>query len=110
VYNKATGKILAIIPDNQKIERYYYHYSEDFKNNLATLECENTPRNIVEYRVEVENGKLVKMTELEMQEMQKYRRILTEEERVLELLKPSEEEIRKAENTIEILTLLQEVI
>lgn len=50
------------------------------------------------------------MTDLEIQEIRKYGKILTIEERQLQKLKPSPEEVKKAENTIEILTLIQEVM
>lgn len=64
--------------------------------------------NIDEYIVA--DGELVKLTESEIEEVNRYGRTATEEERTLNKLLPSTEEIKKAETTIEILSLLQEVL
>ncbi len=108
VYDKRTGFIDAVVPNLD----YAYHYPKEFKDNLATLELEEYPKDIFNYRVV--NGVLVRMSDIEIEEKRIYGRILTEEERfekqMLDKLKPTLEEIRKAENTIEILTLIQEVM
>lgn len=108
IYNKYTGDIYADIPNDQSIESFFYHYPEDFKKNLDYVIYDELKEDIRFYKVE--NNQVVKRPKIDIDDILRYGRILTEEERVLELLKPSEEEIRKAENTIEILTLLQEVI
>lgn len=104
VYNKKNGFIDAMVPNLD----YAYHYPKEFKDNLATLELEEYPKDIFNYRVV--NGVLVRMSDIEIREKRLYGRILTEDERLLNKLKPSIDEIKKAEQTIEILTLIQEVI
>ena len=104
VYDKRTGIIDAVVPNLS----YAYHYPEEIKENLVGLELEEYPEDIFNYKV-VE-GKLVRLLDEEIREKRLYGRILTEEERQLQKLKPSPEEVRKAEQTIEILTLIQEVI
>lgn len=104
VYDKRTGLIDAIAPNLD----YAHHYPRDYKDNLEGLELEEYPKDIFNYRVE--NGKLTKLTKQEIEEKRKYGRILSDEERLLNKLKPSFSEVQKAENTIEILTLLQEVM
>ncbi len=75
---------------------------------MASLTIDKVPNRIADYYVK--NGELVKYSEQEIEEKRQYGRILTDEERQLNKLKPSYEEVKKAENTIEILTLLQEVM
>lgn len=108
VYNKINGDILAMLPDSQNPYNFFINRPEDFKKNMETLNIENFPSDLENYKI-IE-GELVKRPEYEIFELQLYRRILTEEERLLERLKPSYEKIQKAKNTIEILTLLQEVL
>lgn len=104
VYNKKNGFIDAMVPNLD----YAYHYPKELKDNLATLELEEYPKDIFNYRVV--NGVLVRMSDIEIREKRLYGRILTEDERLLNKLKPSIDEIKKAEQTIEILTLIQEVM
>ena len=108
VYNIDTGDIVAEIPDDQDYLGFFHHYPEEFKENLASLSVANPPRDLENYKIVKEQ--LLKRTQEEIEEIKLYRRVLTEEERQLQKLKPSQEEIRKAEQTIEILTLIQEVI
>ena len=108
VYNKNDGMIMSVLEDWQNISVYYHHYPEEFKDNLDSITIDEVPQNLVEYKVV--DKKLTLISKEELQDMQIYGRILTEEERQLEKLKPSQEEIQKAEQTIEILTLIQEVM
>ena len=108
VYNKNTNRIVAVIPTNQNIETFFYHYPQDFKNNLASIEIKHIPKDIENYKII--NNNLIRMSDVEILETQIYGKILTEEERQLQKLKPSPEEVKKPEQTIEILTLIQEVI
>ncbi len=108
IFNKFNGNIVAQIPNNQNYLTFLHHYPEDFKKNLDYIIYDELKEDIRFYKVE--NNLVVKRPKIDIDDILRYGRILTEEERLLELLKPSEEEIRKAENTIEILTLLQEVI
>lgn len=108
VYNLITGDIVAEIPDDQDYLVFFYHYPDEFKANLAGLHIANPPRDLENYKIIDEQ--LLRRTQQEIDEIRLYKRVLTEEERLLNKLKPSLEEIRKAEQTIEILTLIQEVI
>lgn len=112
IYNKTNGFIMNQIPDNQDISLFYYHFPQEFKDNLEVLYDYLEPNELSNYRVL--DGVLVELSEVETQDIEEHRRILSEEERfeiqMLKKLKPSYEEIQKAENTIEILTLLSEVL
>ena len=109
VYNKKTKEIKAIIPNDQKPRNYKNIPDED----IGVFDDSNMeiPRdNLKFYVLDDNNGKLIRRPKNEIEEIQRYGRVLTEEERILNKLKPSPEEVKKAENTIEILTLIQEVI
>ena len=108
VYNIDTGEIIGEIPDDVDPYVVYRKHQVAINNKIGTLIAPKRIRKISNYRVI--DGKLVRYTEQELEEKRQYGRILTEEERLLEGLKPSPEEVRKAEQTIEILTLIQEVI
>lgn len=108
IYYKTNGKIISVIPNDQNITTYYYHYPEHFKNNLESISPEVVPQDLENCRVV--NGELVKMSDLEIKEIQQYGKTLTVEERLLNQSRPSSREIQKAETTIEILSLLQEVL
>lgn len=101
VYEVETGITLADVPCNVDYSRYS-------DKELDVIEIENIPSNW--RKCKVVNNELVKMKQFEILELRTYGRFLTEDERQLQKLKPSSEEIKKAENTIEILTLLQEVM
>lgn len=108
IYNKETGEIFSAISEGQDYKRYYRDWGKDFVNGLESLKVDNVPMNLGDYYVK--DGQLVKHTEQEIEEKRLYGRILTEEERLLNKLKPTPKEVQKAENTIEILTLIQEVM
>lgn len=101
VYEKDTGITIADVPCNVDYSRYS-------DKELDVIKMEDVPSNWRECKVV--NNELVKMKQFEILELRTYGRFLTEEERQLQKLKPSLEEVRKAEQTIEILTLIQEVI
>ena len=107
-YNIETGRIINVVPNIQTMESYYFHYKEDFLKNIEEKIIDDVPDDWRNYKII--NNELVKMTDLEIQEIREYGKILTDEERQLQKLKPSQEEVKKAEQTIEILTLIQEVI
>ncbi len=46
------------------------------------------------------NNRLIEMADKEIQEIQMYGRILTEEERLLQKLKPSPEEVKKKQKIL----------
>lgn len=108
VYDKLTGNIISAISDDQDHLRYYRDWSEEFKDNLAWINVKTIPNPLGSYYIK--DGELIEYSEQEKEEKRIHGRVLTEEERLLEKLKPSYEEIREAEETIKILTLIQEVI
>ena len=108
VYNKKTGDIIADVPQGQDIKLFVSNYSEEMQNNVASLDIENTPYDLENYRII--NNKLMRFSDDEIKEKRTYGKILTEEEILLNKLKPSPKEVREAEQTIKILTLIQEVI
>lgn len=112
VYDKTTGIIINKLAEHQSIDVFYKHYPTEFRDNLGILILDTYPSETKYYKVV--SNKLVKLTEREIQEINMYNKILSDEERLeidlLNKLKPSYEEVKKAENTIEILTLLQEVM
>lgn len=108
IYNKTSGKILRYVDKEQNPLDIYYHYTEEYKSNIGWIEIEKS--NIPIYRdCYIKDGKITSFTETELMEKLKYGRTLTKEEQINILLMPSPQEIQKAQNTIEILSLLQEV-
>lgn len=61
IYNKNTGEILAKIPDCQNMLTYFFHYSQEFKDNLASVKIDNPPKRLKNYKVV--NGILVSKSE-----------------------------------------------
>lgn len=110
VYDKNTGRIISAISVDQNPLTFYEYFDKSFKESLSWFKVRKTPYPLNEFYVDLETKKLKKYSQEEIKEKQLYGRILTKEERQLEKLKPHLEEIRKAEQTIEILTLIREVI
>lgn len=108
IYNKNSGFIVSVIANDQDYKIYYRNMGVEFTNELACLNKEIIPSDLYNYYVV--DSSLVKYKELEMLEKETYRKILTDDERLLNKLKPTNDEIRKAESTIETLSLIQEVI
>lgn len=107
-----TGVIISRLPREQDISMFYYHFPQDFKDSISWVEDTLEDEEWLNYKV-VE-GRLVAMSDLEIKELSEYNKILKDEERmemyVMEQLLPPINEVQKAENTIEILTLLSEVL
>lgn len=108
VYKIDTGQIIAKIPRDQTIELFYMYEKDAFIDSIDVLTLDEYPLNYREFKVVDKN--LVPLTEEEIMEVIEHKRFLTEEERTLDEFKPTHEEIQKAETTIEILSLLQEVL
>ncbi|QUH21070.1 hypothetical protein [Alkaliphilus sp. B6464] len=112
VYNKTTGRLIGLLPESQDPSTFYVHYKKAFIQELGALLVEDSflerGKKLIDFKV-VDNI-VVERPENEKEEMLVYRKILTEEERLIETLKPSGEEIKKAEMTIEILTIFEEVL
>jgi hypothetical protein len=107
VYNPNNGEIVGHIPNDQNINKVFYYYPNEFREMLKTIPYRK-PINPLEQKVV--NGKIIQREGIEITEIHQFGRILTEEERILEKLKPSTEEIEEAEMTIKILSLIQEVL
>lgn len=105
VYEKNTGVIIARIPRGQP-----YDYLYDGKD----LEIYEIDFNIDFERYLIIDNQLIELNGLEISEMKEHGKILSEDERMendlLNSLKPSWQEIKKAEKTIEILSILSEVL
>lgn len=112
IYDIITGDIVSATSVSneimQTVESFTANYPEEKKKRISGIYADNVPFPTTLYKVI--DGAIVRRTDQEINEIYKYKKILTEEERQLEKLKPSPEEISKAKNTIEILNLIQEVM
>lgn len=108
IYSKQDKNILARVSGTQDFDIYCNQFPKEEKNRLNYIYLDEAPEDCRNYKVCGE--KLVKMSDEEIFEIKTYNRLLNDEERLLENLKPSYEEVQKAKNAIEILTLLQEVM
>lgn len=112
VYNKTTGRIIGEIPDHEDPYIVFRNYLEVIDGNIETLTSYNLTGKLSEHAVI--DGELVRLSDTEIQEMKRYGRILTEEERLehrlLESLVPSQEEIEQAKLMIKLLPILKEVM
>lgn len=108
IYNKINGEIIAGIPDNQ-VPRKFDNIPE---NDIGKLFVEEYPDDDI-FNYYIKDNQLVRYSELELSEIRRYGKLLTDAEReeikLNLLLQPTGEEIAKAESTLEILSTLQEV-
>lgn len=107
-YNELTGEILDLVGEGQDFETYFHYYPSDVKKNIASLLHNNPPIDF--YNFKVVDGVLVRRSNLEISELLKFGRVLADDDRKLNMLRPDISEVKKAKQTIEILTLLQEVM
>lgn len=107
IYDKRDGKILSNVSTLIDIHIYCKELPQEFRDNISEFPLPDDLDNIKYYIVK--DNKLTKKTEQQIYEIKVYGRVLTEVERSDILLRPSKEEIQKANTTIEILSLLQEV-
>lgn len=108
IYDNTNGIIVSQVPDNQDINILYKNYPIEFRNRLSILLDYINPLEL--NNCKVVNGNITKMEDIEIYELNLYGKILTSEERNLNKLKPSINEIKKAQTTIETLNLIQEVM
>lgn len=108
VYQKDNGRIVRQLPNTQNPLDFFARFPQEYRDNLKWINMEDVPNDLINYKVIEEN--LVLRVDEELEEIKKYRRILTEIERWELLLKPSDEEVQKAEETLKLLELLQEVM
>lgn len=108
IFNKYTGDIYMGISKEQHIKDIYFFYDDEFRNQLDEFIINDIPSDLENYYIE--NYQLKRYSDEEVSEKQKYGRILSEDDRILETMKPNIEEINNAEDTIRLLLLLQEVL
>lgn len=108
IFNKHTGETYRGISKDQKQETLYVHYDDEFKSRLDEVIIDNIPNDLENYYVK--DYQLKRYSDEEIHEKQEYGKVLTDEERLLEKIKPFYDEIKKAETTIEILSAMQEVL
>ena len=84
VFNINTGRILRELPPDQNFMTFFSNYSAEFKSTLASIESEFAPMDLHNYKVV--NKQLVRMSDREIEELNIYGKILTEEERLLRRL------------------------
>lgn len=112
IYEKHTGRVVYVVPTSQDISLFLSDHNDDCKKSLAWKQMDishiHSPNVYANYKVV--NGDLIEMSNREKLEIAQFRRILTEDERLINRLNPTQDEIKKAEQTIELLTLIQEVI
>ncbi len=112
LYDNITGDIIGATSTSDEIKQTTKsstaNYPEEKKTRTSGIYVNNIPIPMINYKVIDE--RIVERPSVEITELKQYGKILTDEERLLNKLKPSIEEIRKAEQTIEILTLIQEVM
>lgn len=110
LYDKNTGNIVGKYSDNVDIDGCLHYAPKGYKQNMNYIQLDLDIYNLKHYKVDLTNSQLIKRSQQEIDEIQQYGKLLTDSDRLLNKLKPSHEEIQKAQNTIEILTLIQEVI
>lgn len=117
VYNTITGEIIGVTgtdikEDNsgyrQTVEVFTQNFTPEKKLHLNGIYVESVISPIYEFKIVDE--KVVKRDIDEIDEIRLYKKLLTSEERLLNLLKPTHEEVQKAEETLKLLKLLQEVM
>lgn len=108
VYNKNTGQIISAIGIDQVPDRYYRNRPEEFIKNIDYIDINNVPFPLCNYFIK--DGEICEYNDEEKFEIRRFGKILTVEERLLEKLKPSLEEVENAKQTIKILSLMQEVM
>lgn len=108
IYNKETGTCHGVVSGRETFDNFTFHYSEKDRVKLGWIYVESIPRPINNYKVV--DGMIKERTVHEVEDIEKYGKVLSESERLLYKLKPSQKEVQKADNTIEVLSLLQEVL
>lgn len=109
IYNKNTGKIIGQTTNEDVDPAFVFaRRGKEFTDKLDTISIDKKIDDVRKYIIH--NDKIVKRPQQEIDEIEQYGKILSENERVLNKLRPSRDEVKKAKQTIEILTLLQEVM
>ncbi len=106
---KTKGNEIVLIGYTKKDLDLKDDYLEITKEQYDYINEDTVANNYKHYKVDLNNNQLTKRSQQEIDEIQQYGKILTDSERTLNKLIPSHEEVQKAQTTIEILTLIQEV-
>ncbi len=110
LYRKDNNEIIGVYSDNVDVMAGLVKLNKLVKENLDYIQMNVNIYNYQHYKVDLINNQLIKRPQQEIDEIQQYGKVLADSERLLNKLKPSHEEVQKAQNTIEILTLIQEVM
>lgn len=114
IYEINSGIIIAVIPDFQSIEDTFHHSDPSFVAILREIPLPIGISRYATYSYCIVDGVLRRANEEIFREIEKYDRVLSEEERAddrkIRSLKPSYEEVLKAQNNIEMINLIYEVI
>lgn len=105
IYDKVTGLIERVIHPDDMIEAYRDYYKDNSSIEIIPEHYRADPK--THYVVD---GVITMMEDYQIQELGTYRRFLTRDERVLESMKPSPEEVKQAEETIRMIELIQEAM
>jgi len=108
IYNKTTNNIIESIGVDQSIDVYYSLYSDEFKNDIDELITPNRLKNLDDYKII--DGEIIKKTDDEIKHTSFYKKEFNNEELLLMKLQPTYSEVRTAKNTIDILSVLLEVL
>ncbi|OZV10802.1 hypothetical protein CIW83_18465 [Tissierella sp. P1] len=105
IYNKITGIIFRKITPDDMIDAYRNHYSKNLDIDIIQ---EHFDIDINKYYIK---DKLpIMFKDYELKELELHGKILSEEERILESMKPSIQEIEDAEMAIRVLSILEGVL
>lgn len=108
-YDKNSGLIIDVLQSDQDIDVYFRNYPSDFINNIEYIIFEDELPYSMEGYI-VRDCKLDRLSSSEHKELLMYKRLLTNDERLLNEMKPSPKEVRDAEEEIKLLKLLEELI
>lgn len=109
IYDKSDGRIITIIEDWMDFREMFINYGEDYILNLEELTVDNFNKSDIG-KYKVIDDKLLKYSDIEINEISLYGKILNSEERLLNKMIPSSKEVRDAEEEIKLLKLLEELI
>lgn len=109
VYNKNTLYIENCLSDNIDIERFYSHLSKkEFHNSFGII---SYPHYISRFSYKLnESLEIVELSKQEKDELKQFGRVLSQEDRILNDLKPKYKEVEKAKQTIDLIDMVEDVL
>lgn len=99
---------MSSIPDDQ-LPRTYHDIPDEDIGTFYPVDIEFPDDELRFYLLDDANGIFIRKPEQDIEEIKRYGRKLTDDERLNLLLRPPKSEVQKAESTIELLSTLQEV-